>query len=126
MAEPLIFTNTTAIKEGQLEAWGKYFQEFSEFIEANEPRLLHFAMYVDEEGAEETIVQVHPDADSMRYHMELLASHEHASGEYLDFTKSRSQVYGTPSDELLDKIRAFGTPVRVWSPEGGFNRVEER
>jgi hypothetical protein len=36
-------------------AWVKYFREFSEFIEANEPRLLHFAMYLNKGGSDETI-----------------------------------------------------------------------
>jgi hypothetical protein len=100
----------------------KYFQGFAEYIEANEPRLLHFAMYVDEEGTEETIVQVHPDADSMVHHMHVLADHGHEAAEYLDFTRSTTRIYGSPPDALLEDIRAFGTPVTVATPEGGFDR----
>jgi hypothetical protein len=123
VSEPFIFINTTAIKEGQLEAWVKYFQGFAEYIEANEPRLLHFAMYVSEDGTEESIVQVHPDAGSMLHHMRVLADHEHASSDYLDFTRSNSQIYGTPTEELLARIRQFGTPVTVSTPQGGFDRL---
>jgi hypothetical protein len=123
MPEPFIFISTAAIKEGQLEAWVKYFQGFADHIEANEPRLLHFAMYVNEGGTEETIVQVHPDAASMVHHMGVLADHGHASSEYLDFTSSRTQVYGTLPDDLLTSIRRFGTPVTVSAPQGGFDRL---
>lgn len=123
MSEPFIFVNTTAIKEGQLEAWLKYFSSFAEHVEADEPRLLHFAMYVNEAGTEETIVQVHPDAASMEHHMTVLADHEHAAGDHLDFTSSTTQIYGTPTDELLANVRRFGTPVVVASPQGGFSRL---
>jgi quinol monooxygenase YgiN len=128
MAEPFIFTNTTAIKEGQLEAWVKSFAEFAEDIERAEPRLLHFAMYVSEDGTEETLVQVHPDADSMLFHMGLLAEHGHATGDYLDFSRSTTRIYGNPTPELLEKIRAFSPDIDVLvsTPQGGFSRVPAR
>jgi quinol monooxygenase YgiN len=123
MAEPLIFTNTTAIKEGQLEAWVKYFREFAEAIEAQEPRLLHFTMYVDESGTEETIVQIHPDAASMRTHLAVMADHGHVAAEYLDFTRSTTRLYGAPDDDLIAQIRGYGIPVTVARPAEGFHRL---
>jgi hypothetical protein len=126
MTEPLIFTNTTAIKEGQLEAWVKYFLEFAEYVESQEPRLLHFTMYVDEDGTEETIVQVHLDADSMRTHLAVMADHGHAAAEYLDFTHSSSRLYGPADDDLVAQIRTYGIPVVVAHPEGGFDRLRPR
>jgi hypothetical protein len=124
MGAPFIFISTIGIREGQLEGWVKYFEEFARHIEANEPRLLHFGMYVNEEGTEETIVQVHPDVDSMRTHMRLLADHAHASGDYLDFSTTRTQVYGEPDPDVLDSIRAFDPtiPLTVATPHGGFDR----
>lgn len=123
MAHPFVFINTTAVKEGQLEAWTKSFEEFATYIRSHEPRLLHFATYLDDTGTEETVVQVHPDAESMLFHLGLLAEHGHASGDYLDFTRSRSQIYGAPSDELLEAIKRFGIPVTLSTPQGGFSRL---
>lgn len=123
MSEPLIFTSTAAIKEGQLEAWEKYFREFAEHIEAQEPRLLHFTMYISEDGTEETIVQVHPDADSMRTHLGVLADHAHTAADYLDFSRSSSMLYGAPDDELIAQIRSYGMPLTVARPSGGFHRL---
>jgi quinol monooxygenase YgiN len=126
MAEPLIFTNTTTIRDGQLDAWVKYFHEFAEHIRSQEPQLLHFSMYVDESGTEETIVQVHPDAESMRTHLAVMADHGHAAAEYLDFDHSSSRLYGAPDDELVAQIRGYGIPVTVAPPEGGFTRLRPR
>jgi hypothetical protein len=41
----------------------------SDFIEAGEPRLLAFNEYVNADRTEVTVVQVHPDAASMEFHM---------------------------------------------------------
>jgi hypothetical protein len=38
-----------------------------EVVEANEPRLIALNSYVNEDGTEATIVQVHPDPDSMLF-----------------------------------------------------------
>lgn len=124
MGAPFIFINTTGIRDGQLEAWVKYFDEFATFIEASEPRLLHFGMYVNGAGTEQTIVQVHPDVESMRLHLGLLADHEHAAGDYLDFATARTQVFGTNDAAVLDQIRAFAPqiPIAVSTPHGGFDR----
>jgi hypothetical protein len=42
------------------------------FIEANEPRLIAFNEYVNEAEDEVTVVQVHPDAESMEAHLEIV------------------------------------------------------
>jgi hypothetical protein len=126
MGEPFIFINTATIHEGKLEGWVKSFAEFSEFVEENEPRLLHFATYISEEGTEATILQIHPDAESMAFHMQLVADHMTGSAEYLDFSQMRIQVYGTPNEPVLAQIRKLagsGVPVAVASPHGGFDRL---
>jgi hypothetical protein len=124
MAAPFIYLSTTGIKEGQLEAWLRYFAGFAEFIEANEPRLLHFGTYVNEEGTEQTIVQVHPDPKSMAFHMGLLADHASRAADHLDFSTARSQVYGEPDPAVLEPIRGFvpHIPVTLGTPGGGFAR----
>jgi hypothetical protein len=42
-----------------------------DFIQANEPRLIAFNEYANGEGTGVAVVQVHPDAESMVFHMEL-------------------------------------------------------
>jgi quinol monooxygenase YgiN len=126
MTEPFIFIGTHALKEGKLEDFKQYSRDFCDFIEANEPRLIHFALYVNDEGTEVTMVQVHPDADSMAFHMQVAAEHfVRAYDEFLDGTKS-IQIYGTPSDALLEQMKqvsSSGVPVVVKSGLAGFNRL---
>lgn len=127
MSEPFIFIATHKLKEGRLEAAKQMCAWLVEFVESNEPRILGFNCYLNEEGTEVSIVQVHPDADSMQFHMQLLSEHITDSYEEegpLDVTIS-IQLYGAPSETVLDMIRNFspGLPLIVKPlPLGGFIR----
>jgi hypothetical protein len=125
VVEPLIFISMFTLKEGKLEDFKQYSEEFGKFIEANEPRLIHFEQYINEDGTEVTGVQIHPDMDSMAFHMQLISEHIAQAFEFLDVTKSY-QVYGEPSDafvEQLKQTRGTEVPVIVKSKFAGFNRL---
>jgi hypothetical protein len=74
MSGPFIFIATNRLKPGRLEDEKRRVPELCDFIEANEPRLIAFNEYLSEDGTEVGIVQVHPDADSMEFHMGWSAS----------------------------------------------------
>ena len=126
MSEPFIFIGTHTIREGKLEDFMKSCGQLVEVVEANEPRLISFHLYVNEDGTEVTVVQVHPDADSMLFHMQV--AREHISEAYqstLDKTE-RIDVYGKPSDAVLEMFRQLagsGVPLSVKAHHlGGFTR----
>ena len=127
MAAPFIVIRTFTIKEGKLEAFKQFLRELFKFIETNEPRLLASNAYVNEDGTEVTFVQIHPDAASMEHHEKVAHEHtERGRREFLDATTSL-QVYGKPSNVLLERTRQLagtGIPLSV-KPEhlGGFTRL---
>ena len=116
MSGPFIFIATNRLKEGRLGDERKRVPELSDFIEANEPRLIGFNEYVNEEGTEVAVVQVHPDAASFEFHMGVVRERaERAYAETLDATTG-IQVYGTPSDPLLEMLRqqaGSGVPLSI-------------
>src|SRR5665213_835149 len=98
MPGPFIFIATNRLKPGALEAERRRVPQLCEFIEANEPRVLAFNEYVDDDGTEVAVVQVHPDAESMEFHMGVVREPaERAYAETLEATTS-IQVFGMPSD----------------------------
>ena len=126
MSEPFIFIGTHTIKEGKLEDFKKSCGGLVEVVEANEPRLIAFNLYVNQDGTEVTVVQVHPDADSMLFHMQV--AREHISEAYqstLEKTE-RIDVYGKPSDTVLEMISQLAgseVPLSVKAHHlGGFTR----
>ena len=80
MAGPFIFIATNRLKTGKVEAEGRRVPGLVDFIGANEPRLIAFNEYVNDEGTEVAVVQVHPDADSFESHMGVVR--ERASQAY--------------------------------------------
>ena len=89
MSGPFIFIATNRLKEGRFEDERKRVPQLCDFIEANEPRLIAFNEYASEDGTEVGVVQVHPDAASMEFHMGVVADRAaRAYAETLDATTS--------------------------------------
>src|SRR3954452_10524722 len=127
MSGPFIFIATNQLKPDAYEAERRRVPGLVEFIEAGEPRLLAFNEYTNAERTEVTVVQVHPDAASMEFHMSVVRERAgEAYTETLDAT-TRIQVFGTPSDAVVETLRAqagAGVPLTVHAEHlGGFTRI---
>jgi hypothetical protein len=126
MSGPFIFIATNRLRPGKLDDERRRVPSLVDFIEANEPRLIAFNEYADEEGTEVAVVQIHPDADSMLFHMELIA--ERAASAYADTVEATTsiQVFGAPSDAVIETLRqqvGAGIALRVKPNHlGGFAR----
>jgi quinol monooxygenase YgiN len=131
MSQPFIYIGTFRLKPDTLDAFEERCGQLAEFIEANEPRMLAFNVYADEDGTEASVVQVHPDADSMVFHMRLLRDHIASAGDddsAIDVQTS-NQIYGTPNETVLEMIEQFdpGVPLIVKPrPLDGFTRPAAR
>ena len=126
MGEPFIFIGTHRLQEGKLPDFEKVFGELVEVVEANEPRIIAFNGYRNDDGTEVAVVQVHPDVASMQTHMQVAHQHiTHAYEELLGETTS-IQVFGDLSDEarsMIQQLAGSGVPLSVMPlPLGGFTR----
>ena len=126
MSGPFIFIATNRLKQGKLDSEKQRLPDLIDFIQANEPRLIAFNEYANEEGTEVAVVQVHPDVDSMVFHMNIIA--ERAASAYADTIDATTniQVFGTPSGTVTDMLRnqaGAGVPLS-FKPHhlGGFTR----
>jgi hypothetical protein len=117
---------TNRLRSGKLQEERSRVPGLRDFIEANEPRLIAFNEYANEAGTEVAVVQVHPDTDSMEFHMEVVREQaERAYERTLDSTTG-IQVFGTPTAailEMLSRTAGSGVPVTVKPHHlGGFTR----
>jgi hypothetical protein len=127
MGGPFLFVSQSKVKEGKLEDFKQALRDMAEFVEANEPRVIAFEAYLNEDETEVTGVQVHPDADSMGYHMQVAFEKIMAFDQLLD-TKT-VEVYGTPNEAVSGMMKQIGdqysaemaVTVRP-NPVGGFTR----
>lgn len=126
MAGPFVYIGIYTIKEAKLDEAKTRLRQLVEVVEENEPRLIAFNVYFDEEGTTVAVVQVHPDSASMETHMKVIAEHLNDAFNYLD-TAVSEQVYGAPSDALAAMLRAYASPnaVTTFLPvhEAGFTRA---
>ena len=130
MTAPFIFIGTHKIKPGKREEFQKYFTQFSsDFVEPKEPRLHSFYGYAAPDSDYVTIVQVHPDADSMATHMTV--GMEHFGSAYVEYLEPESslQIYGDLTEDLMrtisDAAQTDGdaSSVTIREPFAGFDRL---
>lgn len=129
MGEPFIHVGTYSIKAGKLEEARRRIAELVDFVETNEPRMIAFHCFLDEEGSKLTIVQVHPDSASMEFHLQVNAKHFTTAFDYLDSMMS-DQYYGGISPRLAAELAKWDDPnvavMRMPVHEGGFTRSNVR
>jgi len=104
MSAPLIFVDVSEIVPGKLDDVKAGFEELADFVEGNEPRAISYTVFFDANETVVTVVQVHPDSASMELHMKV------GAGLFRKFagllTMRTMAIYGEPSTELLDAMRA--------------------
>lgn len=129
MTTPFIFISTHRVKPGKREEFREYFTKFcADVVEPQEPRLHSFFGYAAPDSDVVTIVQVHPDADSMATHMKIVMEHiSEAYAEYLE-PESTIQIYGSLSEELVQTIAGASQgrtndAVTIREPFAGFSRL---
>ena len=126
MSGPLIYVGTYTIKPGKQEEARKRCAEVADFVETNEPRMIAFHLYLDQDGNTLSIVQVHPDSASMEYHEQVAAKHFVTAFDWLD-TSIGQQYFGPISDALAAELAKWDEvfthlPVH----EAGFTRTTVR
>jgi quinol monooxygenase YgiN len=129
MAGPIIYLFTMTIKPGKTEEARKHIAELVDFVETNEPRMIAFHCFFDEEGSKLTIVQVYPDSASMEFHLEVNAKHFTTAFDYLESQVSE-EFYGPISETLASELakwdRTNVAVTRMPLHEGGFTRTNVR
>jgi hypothetical protein len=102
MSEPILYVDSSAIREGQLEHVKASIDELVAFVETNEPQLISYKFYLNEEGTRMTVVAVHPDSASMEFHMKIGGP---AFRKFSDLIELESiDVYGQPSEAVMAQL----------------------
>jgi hypothetical protein len=125
MSQPLIYVDTSEVREGALDQLKVAIKELADFIEANEPQLIAYMVYLSDDGRRMTVVHLHADSASLEYHMEV------GGPAFRRFkgliTLSSIRIYGEPSEKALrllgEKASSLGSrDVSVHGLEAGFSR----
>ena len=126
MSGPIVFISHNAVKDGKLEGFRDAFGEVAEALNAEKPGTVVFLAFADEDGSEVSVVHVFPDADAMGRHLEGV---QERTGTAVEFIKTTGyEIYGAPSEPVLDAMRGFstseGVPLQVQTDHiGGYLRT---
>lgn len=125
MTGPFIVISRTRAKPGKAATYAAWCEEFVPKVEEDEPRLLAFNIYESEDHASSVVVQVHPDAESMEYHLKLFAEKVAEIHDLVDVEVV--ELYGPPSPALTEWVThgIEGLPVTQHPVRrAGFTRLQ--
>ena len=125
----IVYVDTSDVREGALDDLKAGMAELVELVEANEPRLLAYNVYLSSDGTRMTVVHVHSDAASLEKHLELVAP---VLRRFVGLvTLSSIHVYGEPGEKVLEQLHGKANllgrdAVVVDSLHAGFSRLPDR
>jgi hypothetical protein len=124
MTAPFIVRSVSRVHPGQAEAYEPVAAEFCRLAEESEPRLLGFHIYVTEDRTSEVVLQIHPDAESMHHHLEVMGAKVRETFAYTEF--EGLEIFGQPNEALIAWIPRVAEGIAFthypvhW---GGFTRL---
>src|SRR5215207_3211212 len=101
--QPIVYVDTSAIREGRLEELKVAMTGLAAFVEANVPPLLSYGFFLDRDQRQMTVVAVHPDSASLEFHLDVGGAEFRKFADLIDL--SRIEVYGRVSDPVLERLR---------------------
>ena len=111
MSGPIVFITHFKVKEGKHDTLKEFAKAMTEHIRAEKPGTVAFLQYLYEEGTEQTVIHVFPDADAFDRPGEGVVERARAGFEFIE--PVRRELYGMPSDKVLAtmQLRPPGAPV---------------
>jgi hypothetical protein len=112
MSEQILFVGTYEIPDGALDEFLAGNQEMSEFVKANEPRLVSRHTYLSSDQREATTIMILPDSQSLEFHLQV-ASSRIQNGVQIVRTK-RIELYGNVSEALVERMQLISERSGAW------------
>jgi len=103
MNESVVIVDRSSIQEGKLDAVRDGMKELAEFAQANEPRMIAYCPYLDEDRSQVTVFQMHPDSASAEFHMQVGVP---LFQKFVDLLKLQQiDVYGEAGAGLIEQLQ---------------------
>jgi quinol monooxygenase YgiN len=114
-SHPIVYIDRSEIQSGKVNDVRLAVAELVAFVRAQEPQLISYGFYIDDEALTMYVVAVHPDSSSLERHLTVGGPLFRKVGEFIDL--QAIDVYGEPSDavreQLQQKARMLGTSATV-------------
>ena len=127
MSSPIVYVDHSKIVEGRLEELTERLNGLVALIESNEPRLIAYGVYLNEDRTELSVVHVHRDIAALVTHFQVTGP---AFRNFVDLVRLQSiDVYGEAPEDVVDQLRAKArllgnATVSVHAFHAGFIRLQ--
>jgi hypothetical protein len=126
MSQPIVYVDTSEVRVGRLDELKLAMDDLVLFVEANEPLLLAYNVYFNDDGTRMTVLHINPDSAALEFHMKIAGPKFRPIGDFINMLAI--DVYGRPDapviEELQRKSEMLGNgTVRVHNLRAGFARM---
>ena len=123
--QPIVYIDTSAIRDGKLEELKVAMNGLAAFVEANVPQLISYGFFLDSDQRQMTVVAVHRDSSSLEFHLDVGGEEFRKFANLVDL--ATIDVYGRVSEAVLTRLhrkaRMLGRgTVTVHELQAGFGR----
>jgi hypothetical protein len=102
MPPPIVYVDTSVIREGKQQELEVAMTDLAGFVETNMPRVISYGFFLDENRMQMTVVALHPDSESLQFHIDTGAAQFRKFADLIDLSKI--EVYGAVSDGVLERL----------------------
>jgi hypothetical protein len=102
MPPPIVYVDTSVIREGKQHELEVAMTDLAGFVEANMPRVISYGFFLDENRMQMTVVALHPDSESLQFHIDTGAAEFRKFADLIDLSKI--EIYGVVSDGVLERL----------------------
>jgi hypothetical protein len=100
MQSPIVYVDHSEIVDGRLDELTARIAELADFVEANEPQIVAYAVYLDEGRRAISVVHIHHDVSSLATHFRVAGP---VFANFVDPVRLQSiDVYGDVGDDVVD------------------------
>ena len=112
MPQLLYFVGTYAIPANRLEQFKQANIAMGDFVRANEPRILSWHTYLNDDGREATTIMVFPDSAGLEAHLQVAASRV-KEGTQMVRTKEVN-LFGEPGEQVIAALKEISAASGDW------------
>jgi len=102
MSELIVYVDQSDIRDGKFEELKTAMNELVEFVETNEPQLIAYNVYFNEDRTRMTVLHIHSDSASLEFHFNVAGRLFPRFAEFIRLLAI--DIYGKPSDDLMEQL----------------------
>ena len=71
MSQPIVYVDTSEVRPGRLAELKVAMNDLARFVQANEPQLVAYHVYLSDDGTRMSVLHINPDSASLERHMKV-------------------------------------------------------